>query len=196
MPIYRYKNASVFHVHVPKTGGTAITDACKNFGCDIEIFSKQPDPKFNITPQHYHYDIWKHIITDSMIKIVGWRNPWHRTVSEFVWQTHGDKFENLNIWLNDCLVKYQENPTWGDNHFRPQTEFFILDDYTHVMPYEKTMQTAKKLIKNFLDLNIDFVTKPQKRIDYTFPDIDDVLEKNTKHTWEQIYIKDMEFEDQ
>ena len=193
MPIYRHKNNFVFHIHVPKTGGTAITDACLSQGCKIEIFNKKPDPVHKITPQHFHYAIWKNMVMEPIPKIVGWRDPWQRTVSEFVWQTRTKDFNKLNDWLKKCLSIYQENSSWGDNHFRPQTEFFVPNETVHMMTYEKSMQTAKQLIKKFLDIDIEFKTTPQKRLDYTLPSIDDVLKLEVKQMWQTIYQKDIEY---
>jgi len=50
------------------------------------------------------------------------------------------------------------------------------------------------LIKKFLDIDIEFKTTPQKRLDYTLPSISDVLQLEVKHTWEKIYHKDLEFD--
>jgi len=81
----------------------------------------------------------------------------------------------------------------GDNHFRPQTEFFVPNETVHMMTYEKSMQTAKQLIKKFLDIDIEFKTTPQKRLDYTLPSIDDVLKLEVKQMWQTIYQKDIEY---
>lgn len=193
MPIYRYKNKFVFHIHVPKTGGTAIFDACLAKNCSVEMFSKQPDPIHKITPQHFHYNIWKDMVMEPIPKIVGWRDPWHRTVSEFVWQTRTIDFDKLNQWLKTRMSIVQQDPSWGDNHYRPQTEFFIKNETVHIMPYKKNMEPAKTLIKKFLGIDIEFKTTPQKRYDYTLPSIDDVLQLDVKRTWEKVYHKDLEF---
>ena len=50
-----------------------------------------------------------------------------------------------------------------------------------------------ELIKKFLDIDIEFKTTPQKRLDYDLPSINDVLQLEVKQTWQTIYQKDIEY---
>lgn len=192
MPIYKRKNKSVFHIHVPKTGGSALVDACMQQRCTIDLFSKTPHPEHKITIQHFHYDLWKNLVPD-IPKILTWREPWARTVSEYVWQKHTTDFSKIDKWLSVCLDIFNENPLWGDNHFMPQTKFFKDEKEIIFCQYDKTMSNIKNVFDTELDTDLKFITFPQKRRDYVLPNIDDVLLPQTKDKWIKLYQNDIDF---
>ena len=50
MPIYNHK---LLHIHIPKTGGTTITENLKDRGVNIQFYDKGSKKEYgNVPPQH------------------------------------------------------------------------------------------------------------------------------------------------
>lgn len=134
MPIMRNGSKNVLYVHVPKTGGSSVEELFSASGYEIHL--RDPslpgslNPLRRCSPQHMHasslgdrLNFGKFHLTFMTV-----REPLARFKSEVVMR-HPDLQESWNDdveeWAWTRLRQYQQNPFVQDNHFRPQTEFYI-----------------------------------------------------------------------
>ena len=185
MPIY---NNRLLHIHIPKTGGTTITENLRDRGVDIQFYDKGSKKEYgDVPPQHMTIPyIEKFFDLDKIKSFAVIRDPWYRTVSEFVWRKRTNKWKELNIWLEYVLTNIDHQKY--DNHFVPQHQFvnhkvklFSYDDWDKICNYIST------------NLNFPFQTKgrKQQRLQYNPPSID-ILEPQVKVLWESLYALDIE----
>lgn len=131
MPLYRINGVHVMFIHVPKTGGTSISDELRRIG-EERLSTQLQASKGTLTPNHL---IGKDLETlyfpeaiDYSFMIV--RHPIARLVSEYRYQRrhfgiHLSRFRSFGFhwWLKYALYRYKQNPYWRGNHFKPQHEF-------------------------------------------------------------------------
>ena len=185
MPIYNHK---LLHIHIPKTGGTTITENLKDRGVNIQFYDKGSKKEYgNVSPQHMTISYTeKFFDLDEIKSFAVIRDPWHRTVSEYVWAKRTDRWEGLNIWVEYILqnIKHQKY----DNHFVPQHLF--VNNKVKLFNYDDWDKICDYISKN---LNFPFQTKgrKQQRLLYKPPSID-ILEPQVKMLWESFYALDIE----
>ncbi|MEC7568140.1 MAG: sulfotransferase family 2 domain-containing protein [Bacteroidota bacterium] len=190
MPLYRIKDKSLLHIHIPKTGGTSLMEGLEDLGVTSTFIQKASDEQYGgVPPQHMdigHTKMFFDLAQVDAFAVV--RDPWHRTVSEYVWKVRSKDFTQLNDWLDMTLenIKHEDH----QNHFLPQTcfvnddvEVFSYKDWDKMCSYVGT----KLGIKGFQTMH-----RKQKRFNYEAPSID-VLTDAVKGKWQDLYREDLEF---
>jgi hypothetical protein len=189
MPFYKNQDKELLHIHIPKTGGTSITSTLVKQGVNVSFMQKASHPKYGgVPPQHMSIENIKKFFDLTKVKSFAViRDPWHRTVSEFVWRTRSNNFDILNEWLKNILknIKHQD----FQNHFLPQCKFiaqgvavFLYNDWGSICRYVGDSLGIEKL---------KVTERKQKRLDYELPNIE-ILDKDTKKLWKKIYQQDIE----
>lgn len=128
MSIYETKSKpkkKIMFVHIPKTGGTTVTENIKMSGWPgvpvDRIPVLNPQTKRPISTQHAHAEIYlKWGPFDSIFTVV--RHPIHRFISQMN-QHRKTKTKTPDYWANHFLDAYEEDPYAYDNHLRPQVEY-------------------------------------------------------------------------
>ncbi|MEL6946130.1 MAG: sulfotransferase family 2 domain-containing protein [Pseudomonadota bacterium] len=133
MAIVSRNGRTVLFIHVPKNGGTSVTNMLRGFG----------DPRFDmpmqmygrgLRPRHLHGEALEKIFAPAMVDYAFMvvRSPVERMVSEYRYQARKGGFRwqralGFDRWLSFCLARAQANPWFRENHFRPQVEFECFD---------------------------------------------------------------------
>lgn len=137
MPVFSKNDKNILFIHIPKTGGSSVTDFFRSRGWDVgdedrSSLTKPGGANYlrKISPQHLHaglvneiYDLEKF---DAVFSVV--RHPFFRFKSEFAFRNPGIPASELSPrlveeWSFAEIEKYRENKSWADNHFRPQVDF-------------------------------------------------------------------------
>ena len=135
MPIYSIDTSkgriAILSVHIPKTGGTSISDyfSAAGFTQHFGNEHKAIRPLMVCPPQHYHYDIIQHLfhlpLCHYSFAIV--RHPLKRIISDYYWamnkSTLLNKSMTINEWIPFAFDEYSKNNFFLANHIRPQHEF-------------------------------------------------------------------------
>jgi len=189
VPLYKKNNESLLHIHVPKTGGTSVMSALKEHNVETSFIQKASNDKYGgVPPQHMDIGYTKMFFDLSQVETFAVvRDPWHRTVSEYVWRTRSINFTKINQWLADALTNLQHQDY--QNHLLPQCKF-INEDVT-VFSYNDWNKMCH-YVGNRLKIK-DFKVKHwrQKRFDYKVPQMD-LLDKDVQIKWQQMYNDDVE----
>jgi hypothetical protein len=132
LPLYTKDGRSVFYVHVPKTGGTAIEAFFNQNGFRVEYFDTGGPQSLNryrrCAPQHMHAAQIMMLLRparfDYLFMTV--REPLRRLVSEYKMRvrTVGDA-PSLTQWFERISKQYVEDNYVAENHIRPQSEFWL-----------------------------------------------------------------------
>jgi hypothetical protein len=132
MPLFWKGGKAALYIHVPKTGGTAVTEFFKRNGFAVGLMDSGGEGSLNnfffCPPQHLHADILKRVIklgtVDYVVMTV--RNPLDRIVSEYrMRQAAIPGIPPLPRWVKNVLTKYQMNRYVMQNHIRPQSDFIL-----------------------------------------------------------------------
>ena len=191
MPHYRHHDKELLHIHVPKTGGTSITRAVEHHDGLVSFMRKAPVRQCgNVPPQHMSIEYTKKFF--DLKKVPSFaviRNPWHRLVSEYVWD-----MKRAN-WKTNDLEKYikvrlaNKDFTKYANHFLPQHKFvnedvklFRYDQYDKVVEYVGDVLGFENFTCEFLE---------GKRITYTVPAFN-IVGPTAKKMYESLYAEDLE----
>ena len=142
MPLYRHYDKELVHIHIPKTGGTSITKAVETSGGLASFMRKAPAKQCgDVTPQHMDIGHTKMFFDLGQVPAFAViRDPWHRTVSEFLWRTNSVKWHELNPWIKEILVDVVHEDY--DNHFLPQHKF-INEDVKLIKFKDKVEEAAE-----------------------------------------------------
>ena len=133
MAIFEINGRRVLFIHIPKCGGTSVSDfldgqAHRRFDSKINIYGR------TIRPRHLHAaileQIYFHGMFDYVFTVV--RNPFSRIISEYSYQTRksGPRWQRVigfDRWLRMSLARASRNPSYRENHFRPQSDFVAFD---------------------------------------------------------------------
>ena len=185
MPIY---NGKLLHIHIPKTGGTTITECLKDKKVQVGYYDKASKEEYgNVPPQHMTMKYTsKFFDLDKIKSFAVIRDPWHRTVSEYVWAKRTNRWEGLNIWLEYVLTNMDH--TKHNNHFVQQYRF--VNQKVRLFNYNDWDKICDYISRN---LKFPFHTKgrKQQRFEYVPPSID-ILDPQVKMLWENVYERDVE----
>ena len=120
-------------IHIPKCGGTSVTDFLTRYG-DVRFDEKFPLGGRTFRPRHLHAAALEQVffagMFDYAFTVV--RHPVSRILSEFTYQTRkaSPRWQNLlgvDRWLRQSLHRAADNPEYRENHFRPQSDFLAFD---------------------------------------------------------------------
>lgn len=133
MAIFEINGRRVLFIHIPKCGGTSISDFLdghthRRFDKKISLYGRP------IRPRHLHAAVLEQIYFGGMFDYVFTvaRNPFSRIISEYSYQTRkaGPRWQRLigfDGWLRLSLTRASRNPSYRENHFRPQSDFPAFD---------------------------------------------------------------------
>ncbi len=131
MPIIRVNGMSVLFVHIPKTGGNAITAFLRNFG-DVTGDKRVPTHSRDFFPTHMHAATIEGLFPanffDYTFMVV--RHPVDRMVSEYRYRVkirpgRSQFTPSFSLWLRYALWRAKRDPGFHDGHMRPQTAFEV-----------------------------------------------------------------------
>jgi hypothetical protein len=134
MPVFYRDNLKVLYIHVPKTGGTAIELFFSDNGFSTAYLDRGQslstlNPVRCSSPQHMEAAILSKLFKLSSFDYVFMtvRDPIARILSEYkVHIIHlQHNIPDVNAWVRDSLIRYNDDPYMFDNHIRPQTEFWL-----------------------------------------------------------------------
>jgi len=135
MPIYTMDDVRLLHIHVPKTGGTSITERFFGEGWTIAYHTRFEDTRSSNYPepaQHFHYEILtKCKVFDLSFEFVfmTYRHPFNRFISEYLFQNKSIEV-NLNEYVKVNLDEYFKyvstriSTSYANNHVRKQVDFY------------------------------------------------------------------------
>ena len=135
MPIYTQGNLRLLHIHVPKTGGTSITEQFLTEGWTITYHNRLEAAKSTYYPepsQHLHYELLaKSKVFDSPFELVFMtcRHPFSRFISEFLFknkQIEIDSSQNTVVTLEEYFqhISTRVSTSYANNHVRKQVDFY------------------------------------------------------------------------
>ena len=131
MPVFSIEGRRILFLHVPKTGGTAISAALQAAG---EMRFDQPIRlgRQRFAPRHAPAGVVSQIFDpagfDLIFTVV--RHPVARAISEYRYQCrksglHMARVLGFDGWLRWSLARAQRDPGYRDNHFRPQIDYLM-----------------------------------------------------------------------
>lgn len=188
MPKIIYQNKSIFFIHIPKTGGTSLYSNLKRQGAVIEDYDPYTPAFEDVSSHHLDYNQCKKYYKDTNNEFAILRDPWKRTLSEYVYKTKDTSFKKLNNWLFSHLTLYQKNPCVKDNHFKPMTSF--IGTNTTLFNFENR-DAIHNWICEQLENRFDFSHIQNQSVFYNYIDIDKLLSKEVKELWKDHYYQDL-----
>lgn len=144
MPIFKKGGRNILYIHIPKCGGTSITEAFRDMGYTVllHIGGLPPQEALVASPQHLTCADLKSIIRldeiDEIFTVV--RNPYSRLFSEYKWATRGMTVSSdippFDQWSVEQIAMAKNDPNHADNHIRPMVDFISLDVPCKIFYYE------------------------------------------------------------
>ena len=142
-------------VHIPKTGGTAITLTYKelqwgNFADLHKVRERIPyyDLKPAATPCSYWHN---HTLVDTLYKgsktFCVFRDPIDRIFSEYRHYSLPDDLYTLNTTLQQWKIDLEKNPFMLDNHLAPQHLF--AEQCDHVLLFDFLEKEVSDLVQQY-----------------------------------------------
>jgi len=132
LPFYIKEGKTVFYVHVPKTGGTAVERLFSDNQFRVEYFDAGGPRGLNrfrrCAPQHMHAEQITTLLRPARMDFVFMtvRDPLRRLISEYKMRSKSQAvLPPISIWFNQMCKQYQEDNYTGENHIRPQSEFWL-----------------------------------------------------------------------
>lgn len=132
MPLYTKDNLSVYYIHVPKTGGTAIHTFFQQNGFRVDyrdpVVVSIGNKYRRCSPQHMHAEQILSVLRPHKFDFIFMtvREPVSRLLSEYKWRMRmSPKIEPLEPWFRRMTRAYLDDNYVGDNHIRPQSHFWL-----------------------------------------------------------------------
>lgn len=133
MAIFEHNGKRALFIHIPKCGGTSVSDFLRRHGEErfdrkMSVYGK------TFRPRHLAADVLQQIyfagMFDYAFAVV--RHPTSRIISEFTYQgrkstPRWQKMLGFDRWLKLSLGRAARDPSYRENHFRPQTDFLAFD---------------------------------------------------------------------
>lgn len=192
MPLITYNNKSLYFIHIPKTGGSTITNSLLHTdGFSLpNLKNKVETEKCKVMSGHLHLaglDIhFPEYNKYPQFTIL--RNPWHKICSEYVWKKKDPHFNKFNKWVRNRLGKYKRNNYIDDNHFRPQIEFVSPQIKIFLTEYS---QKAQDWVCDYFEKEINF-EHSNKSINYEYPSVDEILDNRSRTLYYDLYQQDID----
>ncbi len=130
MPFIHYSGKNILFVHIPKTGGTSVTNWMGGFE-PVQFHNPGKQSLLYVTPQHLRHSDLRALFAegyfDYAFTIV--RNPYDRIESEYRFRREvglaNDRPElpPFSMWLERALEMFGREHWHLDNHIRPQVDF-------------------------------------------------------------------------
>jgi len=136
MPLIVAHGKRLFFAHVPKVGGSSVSDYLNRrfdgpLAMNDSAFQQGPGPRDTIiSPQHLTARTVATLLgpdVDHSFTVV--RDPLARVLSQFRFQTGHSRISRLGFstWLRIALAAARRDPRVYDNHMRPQTDIVPQD---------------------------------------------------------------------
>ncbi|NKX44725.1 sulfotransferase family 2 domain-containing protein [Roseicyclus persicicus] len=154
MPVYVINGHRVWFSHIPKTAGSSIHAALGALASEVDLHDDTwtrywrrgggwRDPDRRSSPQHMTWREAQDRLGPALpaLRFAVCRDPVARLQSEFKYQAQRSRARRritrfgFPAWLRMSLAAARHDPSYMDNHFRPQVEFF--DDSFRVFPLEQ-----------------------------------------------------------
>lgn len=158
MPVFTIAGRRILFVHVPKTGGMAISAVLGQAG-DMRFDAPIRQSGQRFQPRHAAADVIAGLYNpdwfDLVFAVV--RDPVARAVSEYRYQRrksglHLARVTGFDLWLSLALARSAKDPAYRDNHFRPQTDFLL--PQTRVFRYEDGLAAPLDAVSALTGLNL------------------------------------------
>ncbi len=167
MPVFSKGKKHFLFVHIPKTGGTSIEKCFQDNGFRISYRDVGGKLSLNsirkCSPQHMHAELLEQTFNLSSFEGIFMlvRDPLSRVRSEFGMRNHntykGDN-DHFHRWFSKTLRTYSEDKFVYDNHFRPQSDFYIQG--ASVYKLESGMSSIIQEISNDFELGLEYEDIP------------------------------------
>jgi hypothetical protein len=181
----------IFYIHIPKTSGTSLYANLLRQNINIEGYFDR-NTFTGISYHHYHLDILpKKYNKYKKFTIV--REPWSRTLSAYFYRNQKQtsfNIEHFNKWLMIAFLRFDQNKSTWDNHFRPQVEF--IDQSVKIFLFDHLNQ-CYDWVCDELNITNNFSAHKLKNkvtLDQSTPK--EVLCASLYQKWCEIYNKDVE----
>lgn len=156
MPLFRFDNAVVLFIHVPKTGGSSIEAALRRMGGRPALLSETTHGYGGCTPQHMQAEVLQSFVPEAFydMRFAVVRDPQSRLISEFKMRRAGRKLRGLRpigfaAWVRQTFARYAKNPYVFDNHIRPQTE--LIPPGTRTFKFEDGLEAVLEHVSKELE---------------------------------------------
>ena len=133
MAVYTINGKNILFIHIPKAGGKAIGVELAKAG-ETHFRETIAFGRKTVRPRHADASVLEAIFSPSMFDLVlaVVNDPVDRMVLEFRSQTrksglHLGRLLGFDRWLSLSLARAKINPSYRDNHFRPQGQFLAFD---------------------------------------------------------------------
>ena len=142
-------------VHIPKTGGTALTYTFEE--CEWGISANRDKvimkiPNYSLENFGPPCSFWhNHELIDTLYQgsktFCVIRDPWSRILSEYRYLHLPDDVSTLNSILSKWKVEVEEDPFCYDNHLAPQHLF--ADKCDHVLLFDNLEENVNRLVEQY-----------------------------------------------
>ncbi len=188
MPRWQLSGKTVYHIHIPKTAGSILKYSAIQIGSRVDHFR---DKQKGIPPQHEHFELLKktfNLNKSNCFTVI--REPWLRTLSDYVYWNKRKSFEELNNWLKDILTLAIDDPHLKCNHFLPQYKF--VSDEVNLFTHNNLNKLEEWLKINFSNKFKILEHQSEGKVSghYEKPKKEDILDKETIELWKNLYTKD------
>jgi Sulfotransferase family len=185
-------------VHIPKTGGDAITRTYTKFRwgrfCD-PVKLKQRIPHYPHGAGRRPCSFWhNHELISALygdaITFCVFRDPVDRIVSEYRWQKKPDNIDVFNKTLAEWKTLVLSNPFFADNHLRPQHLF--AEQCDHVLLFDRLEKDVEDLLRYYGYTPCPLMKRNQTLSNYKFVSRDKISPENMEWIM-SYYAEDVEF---
>ena len=185
MAVFTKDNLNVFHIHVPRTGGTSIEIWFERSGYSSTWIGNRTRNR-KCALQHYDAELIEKFIRPNVkwdYSFITVRHPLTKMLSECKLR----RVKDVNKWINHALDKMAKNPYVWDNHLRPQHQFLV-NGIDRVFKFEEINSRQKILKDKFPDLvgDMPHFSKGRRKI------LPNAISKESIARIQEVYKKDYE----
>jgi hypothetical protein len=203
VPIFVKDDISVLFIHIPKTGGTSLGEGLLKSGWKRTFYQSpgtEPDHYhlIRVSQQHYHARLLRAALRVPKfdLRFCMVRDPLARFRSEYAMrrQDPADGAEHVvEEWAEERLRRYSTEPTFLDNHLRPQHEFLV--ENTVVYRYEDGLEAAVNDLRDGHGIDIKVELK-RRQSSHSRPDrlasSDVQISRRLEGRLRELYARDFE----